>query len=206
MTESAGSGPRISPGVIAQLSVKVSNAEGEEVPFAQERSEWVIGYGQLLPAVDQALLGHAVGDTVMVELGIDDAYGRRDKAAVIEVERSEFPADVRAGDCFAAEDESGQELNLLVLDVSEDRVVLDRNHPLAGLALRAEVRICSTRFGSEAELQQAEDMLQQLQAPLDLSAGQPVISPQRLLRGSQRGYEKGAMAPLSGALEEDKRK
>ena len=69
----------------------------------------------------------------------DDSRLMRNPDAQVEVLRSEFPEDVAAGDCYEAEDEDGRPVLLQVLEVTDEGVLVDSNHPLAGQTLRFEV-------------------------------------------------------------------
>src|SRR5438128_2345368 len=100
---------------------------------ALERASWT------LPVARAFVLGLAQGSKRTVLLKPEHAFGQRNPEAQVEVERSEFPEDVAPGDCYEAEDEDGRPVLLQVLDVSEEGVVVDSNHPLAGQTLRFEV-------------------------------------------------------------------
>jgi FKBP-type peptidyl-prolyl cis-trans isomerase SlyD len=167
--------------VVARLRYAVFDEDGECVSEAGDATEHIVGYGQLWPALERAVDGRSAGESVTVELRPKDAFGERDPTALAEVDRSEFPPDVAPGDRFEAEDGAGAAVLLTVLDVGEDFVVIDRNHPLAGQKLRVELEVVGARVATEEELGQAEAAL----------AGPPeaLISPQRLLRGPGRRYE-----------------
>jgi FKBP-type peptidyl-prolyl cis-trans isomerase SlyD len=111
----------------------------------------------------------------------EQAFGLRNPEAQVEVDRADFPEDVAAGDCYEAEDEDGRPVLLQVLDVSEEGVVVDSNHPLAGQTLRFEVEAREVRPATEEELEQAE-----LRILAEDPDPQPLITPESLLRGPSR--------------------
>jgi FKBP-type peptidyl-prolyl cis-trans isomerase 2 len=170
------------PGVLVTLEYDVFDAEGELVGGSRGECDVVLGYGQLLPAVERELEGLWPGNEKSIRVKAADAYGERDPDAWIELQREEFPDDVAEGDSYEAEGEDGVVVVLKVLDVSEDRVVIDRNHPLAGQPLRVEVRIRATRPATAEELEAAESGLEEG----DFEAESPLIPVDRLLRGPTR--------------------
>lgn len=176
-------GYQLGPGVWTRLKYRAFDAEGEALEPEAVETGCVFGYGALLPGLEAALEGKAAGARLSVELEPKEAYGKRDPALLVEVERDEFPPDVTPGDRFDAEQDDGTPLVLSVLEVAESCVVLDMNHPLAGQRVRFEVEVLEARPATEDELTLAEAAL----------AGEPegpeeaLIDPARLLRrGSRR--------------------
>jgi FKBP-type peptidyl-prolyl cis-trans isomerase SlyD len=165
----------------ARLGYQVFDAEGEKVETGESELCCLIGYGILFPALEDKLEGLSQGASRTVLLKPEQAFGLRDPEAQVEVDRSDFPADVAAGDCYEAEDEAGRPVLLQVLDVSEDAVLVDSNHPLAGQILRFEVEAREVRPATEAELEQAEQRLLTQEADPE-----PLITPESLLRGPTR--------------------
>jgi FKBP-type peptidyl-prolyl cis-trans isomerase SlyD len=149
----------LGPGVWTRLSYRVHDAEGEVVEGAGGELGFVFGYGVLLPALEARLEGLTAGSRMSIELAARDAYGERDAARQIEVSREEFPADVAAGDRFELEGDDGSELVTSVLAVSEDLVVLDLNHPLAGQKIRFDIEVLDARAATPEELEIAESAL-----------------------------------------------
>jgi FKBP-type peptidyl-prolyl cis-trans isomerase SlyD len=158
----SGGKPRgfvLGPGIWTRLRYLVHDAEGELVEGAGGELGFVFGYGVLLPALEVALEGLGAGAKKAVELPARDAYGERDAAQQIEVSREDFPPDVAEGDRFELERDDGSELVTRVLAVSEDLVVLDMNHPLAGQKIRFDIEVLEARAATPDELQIAESAL-----------------------------------------------
>ena len=176
-------GHQLGPGVWARLRYRVFDAEGEALEPEAVEAGFVFGCGALLPALEAALGGKSTGARLTVELAPKDAFGKRDPGRCLEVERREFPPDVAPGDRFDAEQADGTPLVLQVLEVTEEAVVLDLNHPLAGQRVRFEVEVLEARPASREELALAEAQL----ADEPEGSPLPLIDPARLLRrGSQR--------------------
>jgi FKBP-type peptidyl-prolyl cis-trans isomerase SlyD len=192
----SGSGYQVGPGMWTVVGYRVFDADGEAVDNAVPELGFVFGYGAILPRLEAALEGARVGSHKTVVLPPEDAYGRRQPEATLEIERSEFPADVEAGDRYEAETEDGSLIVLRVLEVTPEAVVIDQNHPLAGQRVRFELTVREVRPAREDEVRRAEQRLLADQAGGDgkgaaPSAPSPVIPAQSLLRGPSRSYEKG---------------
>ncbi len=100
------------------------------------------GGGQILPALDAALVGMAPGDTRSVELAPGEGYGEVDESLRFTVDLAQLPEGAReVGAPLMARREDGQEIRVRVHEVAEDSAVLDCNHPLAGEPLSFDVRV-----------------------------------------------------------------
>jgi FKBP-type peptidyl-prolyl cis-trans isomerase 2 len=104
---------------------------------------FTIGQNQVFPALERAVLGMAVGQTVNIVIPADEAYGPRLKENVIRVERSHFPAEkeIRVGQKLSIGFTGGRERVMQIVGVTETEVTLDGNHPLAGLDLTFALRL-----------------------------------------------------------------
>ena len=112
-----------------------SNVGGEPLKFTQ-------GQSQILPALQEALVGLAVGDSKSVTLAPEEGYGPVHEEAFHEVEAQRIPPDARqVGIQLTAQDEQGNEHPIRVHEIRDDKVVLDFNHPLAGETLQFDVKI-----------------------------------------------------------------
>ena len=112
------------------------------------------GYGNIVPGLEEAIEGLPVGAKLSVEVPPTKGYGEYDPDGQMVVERDAFPADVEVvpGAQFYAENEEGQPLRIVVLDVNGDEVTVDSNHPLAGQTLHFDVEITRIRWATESEL------------------------------------------------------
>lgn len=116
--------------------------------------EWVVGQSMVVPGLEAALEGSTAGDVVNVTVDPEDGYGLRDESDLFEVDKSEFPDSeaIEPGGEFVAEGEDGTSLAMRVVEVREDSVLVDANHPLAGLTLNYEVRVLEVRPATPDEL------------------------------------------------------
>jgi FKBP-type peptidyl-prolyl cis-trans isomerase SlyD len=107
------------------------------------------GYGGLLEALEQALEGRGAGESLRLQLEPEQAFGEY-HADLVRVEPAE-----RYGEGIAAGMEVEEDGRLYaVTDVAAGKVVLDGNHPLAGMALRFSLEIISIRQASPEEIAQ----------------------------------------------------
>ena len=108
------------------------------------------GYGQLFDRLEQALEGRQAGESLQLQLEPEDAFGEYD-AELLRIE----PA-TRYGEGVAVGMQVEEDDRLYtVTDIAGGSVVLDANHPLAGMALRFSVVILSVRAATEEELSRA---------------------------------------------------
>lgn len=119
--------------------------DGSEFDSSRQRDpiEFKIGDGEILPGVEQAVVGLEPGGTNEVTLPADDAYGQRRDDMIQEIERSVLPQEIEpeVGLQLQAQSPNGQPLLLTITDVGEEKVTVDANHPLAGKDLTFEVEL-----------------------------------------------------------------
>ena len=165
-----------------RIGYRAFDEEGEAVEESANQIEYVHGLGALLPALEAAIDGQGQGAKREVVLPSREAFGPRRKEAVVEFDRVDFPPGVAPGDRFDADTADGGVLLLRVLEVADDVVVIDMNHPLAGQRVRFELEVLEVRPATVEESDAAE---KRLMNPGEVSG--PVIPVERLLRGpSQR--------------------
>jgi FKBP-type peptidyl-prolyl cis-trans isomerase SlyD len=113
------------------------------------------GAKNIIPGLENALTGKAAGDELKVTVAPEEAYGERNDAAKEDVPREMFPADteIEPGMQFHAEGPEGQMITVTVIEVSDDTVTVDGNHPLAGVQLNFDVKVVDVRDASAEELE-----------------------------------------------------
>ncbi len=112
------------------------------------------GYDNIIPGLESGLEGASAGDRLKVDVQPADAYGEVDGEKIFELSRDEFPDEMplEEGMQFCAETEGG-EMAITVTEVRDHSVVVDANHPLAGITLHFDVEVLDVRQGSDEELQ-----------------------------------------------------
>jgi len=123
------------------------DAQGVELSAPAELTYLHGGYGQMLEALERALEGKGRGESVLVQLEPEQAFGEYD-AELLRVEPlGRYGEGLAVGMQIEEDDQV-----YTVTDVAADKVVLDANHPLAGMALRFSLVILTVREASEEEV------------------------------------------------------
>ena len=126
----AKSGDRVSVHYIGTLaSGDEFDSSAGDVPL-----EFVLGTGQMIPGFDAAVHGMAEGEKKTFTVPAAEAYGPHRAEAIQELARAEIPPgiDLEPGTMLQAEDSHGHLVVLKVVELTEETVTLDANHPLAG--------------------------------------------------------------------------
>ena len=141
---------------VVTLDYSVADPDGNVVDPGREPLVYLHGgYDDIFPRIEETLQGKTVGETVLVKLQPDEAFGEYD-ADLIQVEaRNRFPKELKVGMQFegAAEGSDDEDFVLYrVTEIAGDKVVLDGNHPLAGMALNFICTITDVRAASADEI------------------------------------------------------
>ncbi len=149
----------ISPPCVVSLVWRLRDAQGQPIDELADPVEFLVGGEDLLPKVEEALLGHDVGYEVSLHLEPEHAFGDYDADLVFFEDRAIFPESVEVGMQFDGVPEGAKTANMpadaiyTVTEVYPDHVVLDGNHPLAGMALRLDVTVRDVREATEDEIE-----------------------------------------------------
>jgi peptidylprolyl isomerase len=105
--------------------------------------EFTVGSGQIIPGLDKALPGMVVGEAKTVTVPPEEAYGHPDPNGRQAVPRDQIPSHIPLdiGTRLELSQPDGRQIQVVVADVTEEQVVLDANHPLAGEALTFTVEM-----------------------------------------------------------------
>jgi peptidylprolyl isomerase len=111
-------------------------ADGEVFDSSRDAEplEFTVGAGEVIPGFDEALRGMQVGESKTVEIESEDAYGPRRDALVASIERAnaQFPVEPQVGMNLALPLQDGNQLEVVITEVTDTHVTIDGNHPLAG--------------------------------------------------------------------------
>lgn len=113
---------------------KLRSGETFDSSQGREPLEFTVGSGQVIKGFDNGVTGMQVGDKKTVEISVEDAYGQKSEEMIVEFPRNQFPADLdpQIGMQLMMNNGSGQSFPVSVIEVKEESVILDANHPLAG--------------------------------------------------------------------------
>lgn len=150
----------IGKNTVVTLEYKVSDLDGDSVDSGDQPLEYLHGgYGDIFPRIEAALEGKLVGDKVTVVLQPAEAFGEYD-AGLVRVESKDiFGKPVEVG--MEMEDDQSEDGPIFrVTDIAEDKVVLDGNHPLAGMVLVFECNVRAVRPATAQEIKSGTSMNQ----------------------------------------------
>jgi FKBP-type peptidyl-prolyl cis-trans isomerase 2 len=134
----------ISEGKIVAIEYTLT-LENKEVIDTNKRKEplsYTQGSKQIFPSLQKALEGMKVGETKKVSLAPEESYGQRIEGAVIEVSKEQIFPDVWKVDAIVqGENGAGQTFRGRIIEIKEDKAVVDLNHPLAGKNIIYEIKV-----------------------------------------------------------------
>jgi FKBP-type peptidyl-prolyl cis-trans isomerase SlyD len=112
------------------------------------------GYDDIVPALERALEGKRAGETLTLRLEPEEAFGEYDERLLRVEPRVNFPAELAVGMQFEGIPGGAQDgVIYAVTDIAEDRVVLDGNHPLAGIAVEFRCKVRGVRAATTREIE-----------------------------------------------------
>lgn len=120
-----------------------------------EPLKYLHGAGNIIPGLEKALVGKVAGDSLSVTVQPEEGYGEIVPELMQTVPRSAFEGvdNIEAGMAFEASDGQGAVQRVVVREVTDEEVVVDANHPLAGTVLNFAVEITDVREATAEELE-----------------------------------------------------
>jgi peptidylprolyl isomerase len=145
MAEAAKNGDRVRVHYTGRL------ADGQVFDSSQggDPLEFTVGAGEVIPGFDEGVRGMNVGETRTIEIEPENAYGpRRDQlVATLTREQAQFPVEPQVGMNFMMPLQDGNQLEVVLTEVTDTHVTIDGNHPLAGEKLIFDIEL----VGNEPE-------------------------------------------------------
>ncbi|MCO6045582.1 peptidylprolyl isomerase [Aeoliella sp. ICT_H6.2] len=137
------------------IDYKLTDAQGTVIDSSEGREPlWYLhGFDNIVPGLERELSGKGVGDRLQVEVAPAEGYGERNEALKQQVSRDKFGGvdDLEEGMQFQAQTDAGP-MVFTIVDVSEEVVTVDGNHPLAGMALHFDVTVRDIREATDEEI------------------------------------------------------
>ena len=148
---------KIAKNTVVTVHYKLSDAQGNLI---EQRSEPMVylhgGYENTLPKIEEALDGKDTGFETTIQVEPEDAFGEYDSSLVKVEPRDRLPTPLEVGMQFEGLPDGGEDdedaVIFTVTDIADDKVVLDGNHPLAGMALRFALTVSEVRAASDEEI------------------------------------------------------
>jgi peptidylprolyl isomerase len=129
---------------------KLTSGETFDSSAGCEPLEFEVGGGMVIKGFDEGVTGMSVGEKKTINIPYNDAYGPRNAEMVIDMPKDRFPKDMQleVGMPLMMSDGSGQNFEVVVIQLKENSVVLDANHPLAGQDLVFDIELVEIIGGS----------------------------------------------------------
>ncbi len=150
---------KITPQCVAALTWTLKDTLGEVLDELDEPIEFLLGGNDLLVSIEAALQGCAAGEQLNLHLEPEEAFGDYNEQLVFLEPRTLFPAELEEGMTVdgaalpaGTNPEAAKDKIYTVTEIYPDHVVLDGNHPLAGIALRLSLKVESVREATVAEI------------------------------------------------------
>lgn len=148
---------KVSPNKMVVMDYTLRLGSGEVVDSSEDRRplEFIFGAGDLIPGLERELEGLEEGNEKEVTVSPQDGYGERDPAMVTAVPANKFPQEIELtiGTVLYAKGPDGGDIPITVVNIEDDSVTVDLNHPLAGENLHFTVAVRSVRDATAEELQ-----------------------------------------------------
>ena len=149
----------ITPQCVVALTWTLKDTLGDELDVLNEPVEFLVGGDDLLKRIEEALQGHSAGATLQLHLEPEDAFGDYVDTLIFLEKRELFPKELAEGMTFEGSSlpqgcnpQAPKDALYTVTDIYPEHVVLDGNHPLAGIALRIELKVEAVREATEEEI------------------------------------------------------
>jgi FKBP-type peptidyl-prolyl cis-trans isomerase SlyD len=141
---------------VVAIHYTLTNKNGEVLDSSKEEEplNYLQGFGNIIPGLEEALEGKSKGDEISVSIPPEKGYGLRSDKNVMQVQKSQFEGveEIKLGMEVQSQTEQGVKL-YMVSKIFGDTVILDGNHPLAGETLIFDVKIMDVRDALKEELE-----------------------------------------------------
>ncbi len=144
---------------VVALTWTLKDTLGEELDVLDEPVEFLVGGKDLLPVIETALQGYGAGASVQLQIEPEQAFGDFNDQLLFLEPRHLFPADLQTGLTMegsalpeGCHPEAPKDALYTITDIYPDHVVLDGNHPLAGIAIRISLKVEAVREATEEEI------------------------------------------------------
>lgn len=146
----------VAKNTVVTLDYNVTDSDGELVDAGKEPLVYLHGgYDDIFPKIEEAVQGKKIGESIKVKLQPDEAFGDYDEELIQIEPRSQFPEELQVGMQFEGAPEGSDDEDFViyrVTDIADEKVVLDGNHPLAGMALIFNCTVTAVRPASAEEV------------------------------------------------------
>jgi FKBP-type peptidyl-prolyl cis-trans isomerase SlyD len=146
---------QIAKNTVATIDYTLTDPKGQVIDSSKGREPlaYLHGASNIIPGLESALEGKSAGETVNVTVPANQGYGQRDPNLVQPVPRANFQSagEIKPGMQFQAQTPEGARI-VTVVNVDDQNVTVDANHPLAGMDLKFDVTVVGVREASAEEI------------------------------------------------------
>ena len=146
---------QIAKNKVVSIDYTLTDSKGEVLDSSSKGRplQYIQGLGHLIPGLEKALEGKTTGDALKAQIPATEAYGARDEELMQMIPKDNFGdiPDLKVGMELEAESDDGVRV-ITVVGIEGDKVVVDGNHPLAGMDLTFDVTIVGVREATADEL------------------------------------------------------
>lgn len=116
---------------------RLTSGETFDSSEGRDPLEFEVGSGMVIKGFDEGVTGMAVGEKKTINIPAEEAYGPKNDEMLVDMPKNNFPEDIQleVGLPLVMSDQNGQQFQVVVVDIKDDVVTLDGNHPLAGKEL-----------------------------------------------------------------------
>jgi FKBP-type peptidyl-prolyl cis-trans isomerase SlyD len=150
---------KITEQCVVALTWTLKDSLGEELDVLDEPVEFLVGGDDLFDVIEAALQGYSAGATVNLHIEPEQGFGDFNDQLIFLEPRGLFPPDLEEGMTFDGSalpagcmPDAPQDVLYTVTDIYPEHVVLDGNHPLAGIALNLTLQVRAVRDATESEI------------------------------------------------------
>ncbi len=147
---------QVAKNTVVTLDYNVTDSDGALVDAGKEPLVYLHGgYDDIFPKIEEEVQGKKIGETIKVKMQPDEAFGEYDEELIQIESRDSFPKELQVGMQFEGAPEGTDDEDFViyrVTDIADDKVVLDGNHPLAGMSLIFTCTVTAVRPASAEEL------------------------------------------------------
>ena len=147
---------QIAENTVVTIDYTLKDDEGNVIDSSEGKEGLVYLHGaqNIIPGLENALAGKSVGDSLNISIPPEEGYGEHDEGKIQPVDKAMFEGagEITVGMDYHAQGPNGETITITVVDITDEHIVVDGNHPLAGKNLHFDVSVTEVREASAEEL------------------------------------------------------
>lgn len=148
---------QIAENAVVVIDYTLKDDEGNVIDSSEgkEGLAYLHGAQNIIPGLENALTGKTVGESLQVSIPPEEGYGMHDESKIQPVDKAMFEGagEINVGMDYYAQGPQGETLTITVVEITDEHIVVDGNHPLAGKNLHFDVKVTDVRDASTEELE-----------------------------------------------------